>query len=279
MEIERLPSEEYVPKADLNYIDTGELHDLYEKLQFESNIILVGPKGSGKSLSVASFCKKHGYPVITFDASEDVRRSHLIGMFVLRGNETPFVLGPLTTAIEVANEKGKCVLILEEINALTPQAQKVLNPLTDFRRSIEVPEAKKVFRLNPGAQLWVVGTMNDVGYGGVYQVNEDLKSRFRMLPVDYPTPSEEKKILMAHAKAKKLTVSVDQLTQILTLAKETRQATLEYALSTRDLVHIIEDMNRVGINKALLMITGKFDGQDRTLIQKRIESTFGLKAL
>ena len=105
-----------------------------------ANMVLVGPKGIGKSLSVASYAAKVDSPVITFDCSEDVRRSHLLGMFVLRGNETPFVLGPLTTAFEIANETGRCILILEEINALSPQMQKVLNAPLDFR------PAHRVFR-------------------------------------------------------------------------------------------------------------------------------------
>lgn len=278
MQVERLQASDYVPKKDLLYVDSRELHPLYEKIAFKANVILVGPKGTGKSLSVAAYCAQNKYPVITFDCSEDVRRAQLIGMFVLRGNETPFVLGPLPTAYEIANECGHCVLILEEVNALTPQMQKVLNPLADFRQTIEVPEAQRIFQLKEGAKLWVVGTMNNsTSYGGVYQVNEDLKSRFRMLPVEYPNPGAERSILEFVIKSKALTFPDAKIVdRLLTLAKETRQNTLGYALSTRDLVQLLEDTALVGIDQALIMMVGKYEGSDRTTIKKRIESIFGL---
>jgi MoxR-like ATPase len=276
MQIERLGAEDYVAKEGLIYVDTRELHPLYEKLAFQANLILVGAKGGGKSLSVASYCAKGGFPVITFDCSEDIRRSHLIGTFTIRGADTPFVLGPITTAFEIANERGHCVLILEEINALTPQMQKVLNPITDWRQAIEVPEAKSVFRLKTGAKLWVVGTMNTAVYGGVYALNEDLKSRFRMVPIDYLKKEDERKVITEVLHPRGIVVAKGVLEQLLTLAQESRQGSVEYALSTRDLVQILEDISLVGITKALWMVTGKFEGADRAMIAKRIESTFGI---
>lgn len=276
MLIERLEASSYAAKEGLVYVDTRKLHLLYEKLAFQANLILVGPKGEGKSLSVASFCAKHKHPVITFDCSEDVRRAQLLGTFTLRGNETPFVLGPLTTAFEIANEVGSCVLILEEINALTPQMQKVLNPLTDWRAAIEVPEAKTVFRLKADARLWVVGTMNFSVYGGTYALNEDLKSRFRLIPIEYQKKAEERSVLVQLMEQRSIKPTDAVLNKLLTLAQETRQGSVDYALSTRDLVQILEDSHLVGLNKALWIASGKFEGADRTMLTERIRSIFGL---
>lgn len=278
MQIERLGADEFLAKEGLVYVDIRDLHGLYEKLAFKSNLILVGPKGEAKSLSVAAFCAKNGYPVITFDCSEDVRRAQLIGTFTLRGDSTPFILGPIPTAFEIANEKGCCVLILEEINSLSPQAQKVLNPATDWRRSVEVPEAKRVFRLQPKAELWIVGTMNGSVYGGVYSLNEDLKSRFRMVPIDYPKKDEERRVLTELLHQKQVVVEKGVLDKLLTLAQESRQGSVDYPLSTRDLVQICEDSALIGISKALWIASGKFEGADRVMMAKRIESTFGIPA-
>lgn len=276
LQIERLSAEDYVARQGLVYVDTRELHPLYEKLAFLSNLVLVGPKGIGKSLSVAAYCAKKGYPVITFDCSEDVRRSHLLGMFIPRGAETPFVLGPLTTAFEIANEVGHCVLIFEEVNALTPQMQKVLNGTTDFRRAIDVPECKRVFRLKPEAKLWIVGTMNNAVYGGVYALNEDLKSRLRMVPVDYPKKDDERRIVAEVLHQSGVPGEAGLLAKLLTLAQETRQGAIEYALSTRDVVQIMEDAHRIGLNRALWIASGKFEGSDRAAVLQRIESIFGI---
>jgi MoxR-like ATPase len=274
--IEHLSASDYAPRP-VNYVDTKGMHTLYERMAFRANMVLVGPKGIGKSLSVASYAHKTSTPVITFDCSEDVRRSHLLGQFVLRGNSTPFVLGPLTTAYEIANETGACILILEEINALTPQMQKVLNGSLDFRRRVEVPEAKRVFSLKPDAKLWIVGTMNFNVYGGVYEINEDLKSRVRLLPLDYPTPQEENRIITELVKAQGLKVDTGTIGNMLTLAHETRQKSLDYALSTRDVVQIIEDSAAIGAEKALWLASGKFEGEDRATFAQRVKSIFDIK--
>jgi MoxR-like ATPase len=276
-EIEWMSAKEYAPKEGLKFIDVFNLHGLYEGMAFRSNLVLAGPKGIGKTLSLQAYAAKVKAPVTTFDCSEDVRRAHLIGHHILRGGETPFVLGPLTTAFEIANEVGRCILVLEEINGLSPQMQKVLNGLADFRRRIEVPECQKVFKLKEGAKLWFTGTMNTAVYGGVYALNEDLKSRFRLLALDYPKPSEEREILNGIIEPELLQKLEPKLIdRVIQLAIETRQKALEYALSPRDVQQIIEDVALIGLSRALRVLIGKFDGEDRDTVKERIKSIFGV---
>lgn len=283
-DVERMAAAEYAPREGLKFIDVFGLHALYEGMAFNSNLVLVGPKGIGKTLSFQTYAAKVKSPIITFDCSEDVRRSHLIGHHILRGNDSPFILGPLTSAFEVANEVGQCVLVLEEVNGLAPQMQKVLNGLADFRRRIEVPECQKVFKLKDGAKLWFVGTMNTAVYGGVYALNEDLKSRFRLLALDYPNPTQEKAILdgvVDPGTLKKLTEDYKKdgeriIDRVIQLAIETRQKSLEYALSPRDVQQVIEDIALIGLNRALRVLIGKFDGEDRNTVKQRIQSIFGV---
>jgi MoxR-like ATPase len=282
--VERLAASEYAPRQGLKFIDVFGLHGLYDGMAFNSNLVLVGPKGIGKTLSFQTYAAKTETPIITFDCSEDVRRSHLIGHHIMRGGETPFVLGPLTTAFEVANEVGRCILVLEEVNGLAPQMQKVLNGLADFRRRIEVPECQRIFKLEPTSKLWFVGTMNTAVYGGVYALNEDLKSRFRLLALDYPTPAQEKAIIdgvLDPALLKKLIEDYKKdgskiIDRVLQLAIETRQKALEYTLSPRDVQQLIEDIALVGLPRALRVLIGKFDGEDRSFVKQRIQSIFGV---
>lgn len=276
--VERMPVAAFAAKKGQKYCDVFGLHPKFKKLAFKSNLILVGPKGIGKSLSIATFAADvEDCPLVTFDCSEDVRRSTLLGTFILRGDQTPFILGPLTTAFEIANEVGKCILVLEEINALTPQMQKCLNAATDFRRKIEVPEAKQVFQLKEGAQLWITGTMNTAVYGGVYQLNEDLKSRMRLVPLDYCEPKKEKEIVLAVLNGLHGKLPGKTLDSVILLAHETRQKALDYALSTRDVLQILEDILLVGVEDALWIATGKFEGDDRAAVKERIQSIFGVQ--
>ena len=276
IDIERMESSAFLPKADLKYVDVLDLHPLYDGLAFRGAVVMVGPKGIGKTLSLQAWAANNDCPIITFDCSEDVRRAHLLGMQVLRGDQSPFVLGPLTTAFEVANEVGQCIVALEEVNALTPQMQKALNAVTDWRAEIVVPECKKVFKLKGGAKLWVACTMNTAVYGGVYELNEDLKSRMRIIKLDYPLPKAEKQILEAQLNGTKIDNKI--LDSVILLAHETRQKTLEYALSTRDVVQILEDVDALSLKQALRIALGKFDGADAATIQQRMVSIFGKNA-
>lgn len=272
IDIERLNASDYVAQPDLVYVDTHDLLFLYDRLAFKSNLILVGPKGIGKSLSVNWWGGKNDCPIVSYDCSEDVRRGQLLGANILRGDFSPFILGPITTAFEIANEVGRAILMLEEINSLTPQMQKILNAPTDFRKSIVLNEAGKVFRLDSGAELWVMGTMNTTVYGGVYQLNEDLKSRFRFVPLGYPTIDKEMEIIDMVIEDPPR----DHIEDVLTLATESRQKALEYSLSPRDVVQILEDISLVGLEKALWMATGKFEESDRVTIEQRIKAIFGI---
>lgn len=281
MHIERLLAADYVVQPSQAFVDVYSIHEYFDALAHEGRpLALIGPKGIGKSLAVHDWALKNKWPLVTCDCSEDLRRTNLIGMTVLRGGETPFVLGPIPTAIEVANEAGSCILDLEEMNALSPQMQKILNPITDWRRRIEVPECKSVFALKPGAKLWVVATMNTTEHGGVYDLNQDLKSRFRCMELGYPSKKLERQLVVANLKARGVDMTTEVigfLTAALTLAEETRNKSLDYALSPRDVVQVMEDFLSLGSERALRLLLGKFEGADQTTIEERIFSTFAVK--
>lgn len=277
---ERLPSDSFLPTTQPYYRDTHKLVDTIHKLAFHGTILLVGPKGVGKSLLWHHYAARITAPMVTVDCSEDLRRQQMFGAYTLRGDETPFVLGPLPTAIDIANETGRCILNLEEVGALTPQTQKLLNPLTDFRRTIEIPEAGVIYRLKKDAELWVVGSLNTADYGGVYQLNEDLVSRVRLIPIGYPSAVEEELLLNEGCSRAALDlVPPHQRRGLVRLATETRQQTWRgYALSPRDLVQVMEDAALLGSLKgALEIVTGKYDTDTRSTFLRRVESLFSLR--
>ena len=182
------------PTADLYitdpppYVDILKLHDVYKALGWKSNVIVKGPKGDGKTLSVITFAAVTQTPIVIQECSEDTKNYNLMGSQSLIGDETVFVLGSIPTAIDVANEVGRCILLFEELNALTPQVQKQLNAVTDFRKMVSMPHIGKTYTLRKDAHIWVVGTMNPSVYGGTYDLNEDLKSRFEERSTS-PTPA------------------------------------------------------------------------------------------
>ena len=264
------------PAGGLKYVDVFGLLPLINRLSFNPvtrawdppNLLLTGHKGTGKSLLFAYLAQESGVPYLALDCSEETRERHIRGGFVAKHGSTPFVLGTVANAIQVANQYGACILVLEEINALSPQRQKELNSLTDFRKKIEVPELSYRFELAPNAKLLIAGTMNPTVYGGTYELNEDLKSRFLELELPYPPPGAEKRILIEMVpEAANQEAIIDCLIKI---AKETRQEATGYALSPRDLVQILQLVPRVGFEEALFLTAQKFSSTDRKLIIDRI---------
>jgi MoxR-like ATPase len=117
--------------------------------------------------------------------------------------------------------------------------------------------------------------MNTLVYGGTYSLNEDLKSRFRLLNLDYPAPTEEKQLVQT-VMGTLSPEGAKQLDHVIVLAHETRQKALEYALSPRDVVQVLEDIETTGLETALQLVLGKFDGDDKVTVKARILSIFGV---
>lgn len=284
IEVRYMVAASLVNQKPLQYVDVFGLVDLSNRLyrnpqtgliENPPNLLLTGPAGVGKTLVGRVIGSLLKCPILSLDCTEDSRARDLKGGFVAKDGSTPFVLGTVANAIHTANEVGLALLLLEEVNALTNQMQKFLNPVLDFRRTVEIPELSTRFALREGATLLVIATSNPTSLGGTYEMNEDLKSRFTELEVPYPSPVAEKRILREMAPKG---VSYDPTTFdiLVNIARETRQGATSYAISTRDLVQAVELLPRTDWETALFLMGQKFQGADRQLFLDRVRDITGL---
>lgn len=274
MKIVKMPSNQLIPSTDPNYVDTG-LLGLVEELAWGEALILKGPKGSGKTLAIEQWCAAAEIAMVRENCNSGTDETQLLGSFGMEGNDVHFTLGSLPLAIETANTEGGCVLVLEEINTLRPQVQSMVFSVADYRKSVECPHLGRKFTLNPDAQLWVLGTMNP-GYAGTYQLNEALRSRFDFIEVGYMSQAKEKELLELTFPTKPDVEERRIAARLLTFAEESRAYQWEYALSTRDLVHTIRKVQRIGLPRALKLLTNKFDPEHKQAIEARVQSMFGV---
>ena len=271
----RLSAEDLVPDHDEMFVDTGIVGTL-EELAWGDPLILKGPKGTGKTLAIEEFCAEIGASRVRQNCNSETDTRDLIGTFGMQGDGVFFTLGTLTTAIEVANETGACVLILEEINTLRPEMHSALFSVADFRRAVEAPFLGKTFKVNKGCQFWIVGTMNP-GYGGTYTLNEALQSRFNFAEVSYMEEKTEARLLEAQFPSGLVAVGERRIvSRLLTLAQESRTGEWDYALSTRDLCYLVRLIGRVGTERMLRILEAKFEPDHRDNIRARIQSIFGI---
>ena len=272
----------HIQTVDQPYHEVGNEFDLFDShLESGEAILLEGPKGCGKSLAIAKWCYVRRIPFITFDCSEETKEGHLMGRLVVRGQETPFHLGMIPRIIEVCNHFGSAVIIFEELNALTNQMQKLLNPLLDWRKGAYVETTGTYYHLQKGKQLLVMATMNPSSYSGVNDLNDDLLSRFSVYKWDYPTMSQEKEFLNSTG------VPAEVVRQFLKLGQETRAAELRgdttHSISTRELdscFNLFRAFKKRFDNPLTELINGKIrgmfkDDEEWNIIKSRVESIFG----
>lgn len=272
-----------LPQGRLTYVDVYGILPLLDRLCYQArtelwdppNLLLTGPAGVAKTLLLAYLAQEERLPYLSIDCTEETRERQIRGGFIVRSGETPFVMGTATNAIHVANEVGAALLVIEELPALTPQMQKLVNSITDFRRKIELPELSTRIELRPDAKLWVCATRNPSVYGGGYELNQDLKSRFMEIEVPYPPQEGETRILRELAPPG-FDIADEALTTLVNIARETRQSATSYALSPRDLVQFLQVLPRMDWQDTLFLIAQKFPPESRKLVIDRISAITNL---
>lgn len=305
-EIRRMPSDAFFFES-VPYVDASGALAFMRKAAFGRPLLMSGPTGMAKTLSVRALAYELGYPVITMDCTEDTGTEELFGVFGMQGEATYFSLGPATTALEVANEMftsktdeaDGAILLLNEVNALPPTSQKMLNSLLDFQRQVALTHIGRVFRLEERAgkrpKFWVVATMNPSAYGGTYSLNADFRRRFMIINLNYPGKEQEMAILRGLASSKigaedgiadevlatelsfRSGVKKPLVDALCELAGTTRKDTMEYSLATADLHDLLKDVPVFGLEVALRIAADKFEStEEHKFYMQQVLTTTGI---
>jgi len=279
--------DQYDPKNLANwgeYIPVGDEMKLLE-LTFKYGTmpyLIEGDKGVGKTLLVYTLCRKLGYPLVEFSCSSNTNKGDLLGRTQINDDGSFFELGVLPISYEVANKYGVCVLYLDELNANQHDIMKLLNRPFDKRRSVVANN--KIYKLNEGCRLVIVGTMNPITYSGVNSLTEDLRSRMIGDILTYPTSKQLENIIDWDG--------VEENTikrPLLTLAQETHalrmKGDVEYVLSPRDIDQFceyyrmlhkeLEPLMALTYSLKQVIIAKYSEVEERELITARINEIFG----
>ena len=144
------------------------------------NLLLTGPKATGKNILAENLAYIFGRPSYNISFNVNTDSSTLIGTDTFRNNQVELRKG---SVYRCAEEGG--FGIFDEINMAKNDAASVLHATLDYRRMIDVPGYERI-ELHPATRF--IGTMN-YGYAGTRELNEALVSRF--LVIDMPELSEE----------------------------------------------------------------------------------------
>jgi nitric oxide reductase NorQ protein len=156
------------------------------------SLVLKGPTGCGKTRFVEAMAYDLGRPLITVACHDDLTTADLVGRYLLQGDETVWVDGPLTRAV-----REGAICYLDEVVEARQDTTVVLHPLADHRRQLPIERLGITLDAAPGFGLVV-------SYNPGYQsVLKDLKdsTRQRMVAIEFgfPAPDVEEGIVAHEA--------------------------------------------------------------------------------
>src|SRR5215471_14608416 len=194
--------------------------------------LLKGPTGCGKTRFVefmAHSLMKTEKPeapgnLITVACHEDLTGSDLVGRYLIKGDETIWVDGPLTQGVRIG-----AVCYLDEIVEARKDTIVLIHPLTDHRRILPVDKLGQILPAHPDFMLVI-------SYNPAYQsVSKDLKqsTRQRFVTIDFDyAPRDREAQVIEHEGG----VSAEVAGKLALLAEKVRHlkaSGLEEGVSTR----------------------------------------------
>ena len=152
-------------------------------------LLLKGPTGTGKSRFVEFMAHKLKKQLLTVSCHEETSSTDLIGRFIIKGAETIWLDGPLTTAI-----KAGCIIYLDEIAEARPDVIVAIHPLTDHRRELYIDKLGETIKAHNDFLL--VASFNPGYQKGFKELKASTRQRFVALSFQYPEPQIETEILV-----------------------------------------------------------------------------------
>jgi nitric oxide reductase NorQ protein len=237
-------------------------------------VLLKGPTGCGKTRFVeymAATLKPggNGPSLVTVACHEDLTGSDLVGRYLIEGDETVWIDGPLTQAV-----KTGAICYLDEIVEARKDTIVLIHPLTDHRRILpidkkgEILEAHRDFLLvisyNPGYQ----SVMKDL--------KQSTRQRFVSLEFDYPARDKEAQII-AHEAPIDMTTAME-LATLAEKVRNLRTGGLSEGVSTRLLIYAAQLMTSgIAPRRACTAAISRSltdDGEMRRALDEMVESIF-----
>lgn len=210
------------------YLPVGKEVEVFEqtynnKLPF----LLKGPTGTGKSRFIEYMAYRLGKDFITIACHEETSATDLIGRYIIKGAETIWLDGPLTTAVK----KG-AIIYLDEIAEARPDVIVAIHSLTDHRRELYIDKLGETVKAHEDFML--VASFNPGYQRGFKELKPSTRQRFIAVTFDYPTAELESKILIEETGVSKEIAK--KLVNIATKIRNLKELGLTETVSTRLLV-------------------------------------------
>ena len=242
--------EEYVLREEPFYLPVADEVEIFHAA-YEERIPLLfkGPTGCGKTRFVEYMAYKLGepltvvkpkdtqgaqsngttsLPLVTVACHEDLTASDLVGRYLLEGDRTVWVDGPLSRAVKAG---GICYL--DEVVEARKDTTVLIHPLTDHRRIL--PVEKRGELLEAADNFLLVISYNPGYQSALKDLKHSTRQRFVAIEFDYPPKDVEQEVI-AHESGCSIEAAKD-LAKLGEKVRNLREHGLQEGASTRLLIY------------------------------------------
>jgi nitric oxide reductase NorQ protein len=215
-----------------HYLDWNKSKEVLDKAHdADLFVLIIGPKGTGKTSLVRDFVKNKNAKLESINFSLRTRESHLIGTKTLADGNVIFEEGVLIKSMREGS-----MLYLDEINAAEADVLLRLDEALDDRRQIVLKESTGE-TVKSKEKWFVIATINPLTHSGTKELPPQLLSRFPVrISLEYPPEDIELQIIKKHVSGN----HDPEIIQAIRLANTLRQAAaveeLFYSPSLRETI-------------------------------------------
>ncbi len=240
--------EEYIVAAEPFYLPVKDEIELFESAYAQKiPVLLKGPTGCGKTRFIEYMSFKLGRPVsvvreeagarnggesgrplVTVACHEDLTASDLVGRYLLEGDSTRWIDGPLTRAV-----KAGAICYLDEIVEARKDTTVLIHPLTDHRRLLPIEKLGQIVEARDGFLLVI--SYNPGYQSALKDLKHSTRQRFMAIEFNYPPRDLEAKII-AHEAGVSDAVAAD-LAKLGEKVRHLKEHGLAEGVSTRLLIY------------------------------------------
>jgi nitric oxide reductase NorQ protein len=240
--------EEYYALVEPFYLPVGDEVELFTAaFSQQIPVLLKGPTGCGKTRFIEYMAwklgrpltiikdatdgeseKSHGLPLVTVACHEDLTASDLVGRYLLEGESTRWIDGPLTRAV-----KAGAICYLDEVVEARKDTTVLIHPLTDHRRILPIEKRGQIVEAASGFLLVI--SYNPGYQSALKDLKHSTRQRFIAMEFGYPNREQETQIV-----AREAGVSEEVASELAKLGEKVRNLKehgLAEGVSTRLLIY------------------------------------------